>query len=312
MITTDLLSRLLRLYPVDVALDHACELGAPWALPSPPVGPGTAPYHLITAGEVWLHLEGGKPVHLQTGDVVVLPTGAAHVLSADPADAPGAVRSRAGGALPVVENDGPGARSEILCGYFNFDPGVAGPLFASMPALLHVRAADESDLSGMQALIATLRNEHRHPRLGSEVILAQLASALFAMILRAWLAQEPDQPGMLSLLTDARLRRGLEAMLDQPGRQWSVDELADVCLLSRATFARHFVRTAGMTPGEMLMRIRMARAAHWLRRDSRNVAFIADAVGYASEAAFSRAFNRFYGSTPGAFRRAAARMDETG
>lgn len=303
----DLLTRLLRLYPVDVALDHACDLNAPWALENPATSSGTAPYHLITAGSAWLHMAGMRPLHLQTGDVVVLPSGAAHVLSADLADAPGPLRSRLGGALPAVENDGAGPKTEILCGYFNFDPSVSGPLFTSMPHVVHVRSAT-ADLGGMQALIEILRGEHRSPRLGSEFILSQLASALFAMIIRDWLVQTPDQPGMLALLAEPRLRRGLDAMLTDPARQWSVEELADVCHLSRATFARHFVKVAGMTPGEMLMRIRMARAAHWLRRDKRNVSIIADEVGYASEAAFSRAFNRLYGTTPGAFRRAQAGM----
>lgn len=299
----DLLSRLLRLYPVDVALDHACKLGAPWALENPPTTYGVAPYHVVTAGSVWVQVDGMQPQQLQTGDIVVLPSGMAHLLSANLNDLPGAIRSIAGAPLPVVVNDNTGTHSEILCGYFHFEPGVAGPLFASLPALMHVRTAGGVELEGMQALIGMLRSEHSQPQPGSEVILGQLASALFAMILRAWVTQASAQQGMLALLSEPRLRRGLSAMLDDPARQWSVDELAEACHLSRATFARHFVKAAGMTPGEMLMRIRMARAAHWLRRDTRNVAIIADAVGYQSEAAFSRAFSRFYGVTPGAFRR---------
>ena len=117
------------------------------------------------------------------------------------------------------------------------------------------------------------------------------------------MSQAQTQPSMLALLSDPRLVRGLYAMLEDPARQWSVEELANTCHLSRATFARHFVKVAGMTPGDMLVRIRMAKAAHWLSRDTRSVAIIAEIVGYQSEAAFSRAFSRFHGKSPGSFRR---------
>lgn len=299
----DLLSRLLRLYPVDVALDHVCKLGAPWALENPPTDYGVAPYHIVTSGSVWLYTAGFDPQHLHCGDVIVFPAGAAHTLKADVDSPPSAVRLETDSVMPQVVNDEKGAKSEILCGYFHFEPGIAGPLFASLPGLMVIREAGDKNLQGMQALIAILGDEHRAPGQGSEVILSQLASALFAMILRAWMSQAQTQPSMLALLSDARLLRCLNAMLEDPARQWSVEELADTCHLSRATFARHFVKVAGMTPGDMLMRIRMAKAAHWLRRDARSVAIIADIVGYQSEAAFSRAFSRFHGTSPGAFRR---------
>jgi AraC family transcriptional activator of mtrCDE len=298
----DSLSRLLQLYPVDVALDHACRLGAPWSLDNAATAYGIAPYHLVILGSAWLHVEGMQPVQLFNGDLVILPSGAAHTLSAHRELTAGQLRRENGGALPIVVNDGDGPRCEILCGEFNFDPLVAGSLFAALPTLLLVRATETDRLDSMVALIELLRTEYRRSELGSSMILRQLASALFAMIIRVWLAQSPSQPGMLSLLAEPRLRRGLDAMLGDPARQWSIDELAEECLLSRATFARHFAKVSGMTPGEMLMKIRMGQAAQWLLNDERNVAIIADAVGYQSEAAFIRAFSRFHGSTPGAYR----------
>lgn len=299
----DLLSRLLRLYPVEVALDHVCKLGAPWALENPPTDYGIAPYHIVTSGSVWLYTPGVEPQHLHCGDVVVFPAGAAHTLKADPDSLPSLVRLETGSALPVAVNDEVGAQSEILCGYFHFEPSIAGPLFDSLPGLMVVRDTGGKDLQVMQSLIAILGCEQQTPGQGSEVILSQLASALFAIILRAWMSQAQTQPSMLALLSDPRLVRGLYAMLEDPARQWSVEELANTCHLSRATFARHFVKIAGMTPGDMLVRIRMAKAAHWLSRDTRSVAIIADIVGYQSEAAFSRAFSRFHGKSPGSFRR---------
>lgn len=299
----DLLSRLLQLYPVDVALELACKLGAPWSLDNAQAGPGTAPYHIITSGNVWLHTPDTRALLLEEGDIVVLPSGMAHTLFADGAGSGSSIRVSYADALPLVANDGAGGQNEMLCGHFSFEPGVAGTLLSSLPALLHVRRAQRSDLDEMGLLIRLLRAEAQATRLGSSVIVRQLASVLFAMILRAWTEQAPAQSGMLSLLADPRLQRGLQAMLDDPARPWSVDELAETCHMSRASFARHFVKAAAMTPGDMLMRIRMARAAQLLRADGRSVAIIASAVGYQSEAAFNRAFSRFYGSTPGNWRK---------
>ncbi|HMR78283.1 MAG TPA: helix-turn-helix transcriptional regulator, partial [Polyangiaceae bacterium] len=51
-------------------------------------------------------------------------------------------------------------------------------------------------------------------------------------------------------------------------------------------------------------RWRMQKAAALLREGRATLADIADRVGYDSEAAFSKAFKRWIGSAPGAYRRA--------
>jgi AraC-like DNA-binding protein len=59
----------------------------------------------------------------------------------------------------------------------------------------------------------------------------------------------------------------------------------------------------GETPPEYLTRWRMDLAAQRLRDGDDTVAAIADAVGYRSEYAFSRAFTRHRGLAPGRYRR---------
>lgn len=301
----DILSRLLQLYPVDVALQLACKLGAPWSVENPATPFGTAPYHIITVGSVWMHRPQQRALLLEEGDIVVLPSGQAHTMSANGEGNSKPIRVVHSELLPLMVNDVDENQNEMFCGHFTYDQGIGGLLMSSLPAVLHVRTAHRRDLDEIGLLIQLLRAENHETRLGSSVILRQLSSVLFAMILRAWLEQGPAQLGMLGLMADPRLGRALRSMLDDPAHPWSVDELAQACHMSRASFARHFVKVAGMTPGDMLIRIRMARAAQLLRSDARNVAIVADEVGYQSEAAFSRAFSRFHGSTPGSFRRQA-------
>jgi transcriptional regulator GlxA family with amidase domain len=81
-----------------------------------------------------------------------------------------------------------------------------------------------------------------------------------------------------------------------------VEELADLASLSRAGFAARFVRLVGESPGRYVARLRLARAAARLSNSSEAVGAIGKSVGYTTEAAFSRAFAREYGTAPRAWR----------
>ena len=58
-----------------------------------------------------------------------------------------------------------------------------------------------------------------------------------------------------------------------------------------------------MTPGALLLQVRMSRAADLLARSRRGVADIGADVGYQSEAAFSKAFKRAMAMSPATYRR---------
>jgi AraC-like DNA-binding protein len=73
--------------------------------------------------------------------------------------------------------------------------------------------------------------------------------------------------------------------------------------MSRSAFAARFTALIGEPPLTYLTRWRMAKAAQLLRAGTANVSEIADRVGYEAEAAFSKAFKRWIGTAPGAYRR---------
>ena len=75
--------------------------------------------------------------------------------------------------------------------------------------------------------------------------------------------------------------------------------------LSRSVLAARFTGLVGVPPMHYLARWRLASAARLLGRERSNLARIAEAVGYESEAAFNRAFKREYGVSPGQWRRGA-------
>ncbi len=73
--------------------------------------------------------------------------------------------------------------------------------------------------------------------------------------------------------------------------------------MSRTAFATRFSLVLGESPLRYVARCRIARAIEYLRSGEAGLAEIAGLTGYASEAAFSRAFKRHVGLSPGVLRR---------
>jgi AraC-like DNA-binding protein len=71
----------------------------------------------------------------------------------------------------------------------------------------------------------------------------------------------------------------------------------------RSAFAERFTSLVGQPPMQYLTLWRMHVAAQHLREGRGSLAQIGFAVGYESEAAFSRAFKRQFGTSPGTWRK---------
>jgi len=84
----------------------------------------------------------------------------------------------------------------------------------------------------------------------------------------------------------------------------TVADLARAAGLSPAHFSREFRRTFGEPPHVYLLTRRLERAAALLRTTDMSVADICMAVGLTSVGSFTTSFNRVYGRSPTAYRRA--------
>jgi AraC-like DNA-binding protein len=85
---------------------------------------------------------------------------------------------------------------------------------------------------------------------------------------------------------------------------WTVAALAKIAGLSRSAFAARFGEVLGCGPIEYLARWRMALAKDSLLRGAKTLDRIADEIGYESASAFSTAFRKRLGISPGKFARA--------
>jgi AraC family transcriptional activator of mtrCDE len=308
----DWLSSLVDMMPVRGRLDLRCAYGAPWRIDQPRSEPGEIPYHAVLSGSAVLEdPTSGPPQRLLAGDILLLLQGSAHVLHDGSGAPPIPARSRTGLNVTTSENAGTGERLDMLCGHFVLTPPHHRFLRDYLPARLVVGAADRDATmapAGTEArlarLVALMRSESSGDTLGGRAMLNALSTALFALALR--LASEAIEApmGLLAIVGHPRLAPALTAMFNEPARAWSLPEMARLCNMSRATFARHFQEHLGRSASELLTDIRMTLAANELRKPGMSTTAVAAAVGYQSEAAFQRVFNQRMGQTPAHWRRA--------
>tara|TARA_R100000027_G_scaffold52103_2_gene40781 strand:+ start:1424 stop:2167 length:744 start_codon:yes stop_codon:yes gene_type:complete len=81
-----------------------------------------------------------------------------------------------------------------------------------------------------------------------------------------------------------------------------VEDLAQRAGVSQSSLERYIGRHLRMSPRELLQRIRAYRARHLLLSSTLKIGEIANECGYESFSAFSRAFKRRFGCSPGRFR----------
>jgi AraC-like DNA-binding protein len=105
-------------------------------------------------------------------------------------------------------------------------------------------------------------------------------------------------------MRDAAVGRALALMHEQPAEAWTTERLSEEVALSRSAFHERFVSFIGQPPMQYLSQWRMQLAAGSLRETDAKVVDIALGVGYENETAFSRAFKRAVGESPGTWRRA--------
>jgi len=103
-------------------------------------------------------------------------------------------------------------------------------------------------------------------------------------------------------IVDRRLRRAIEFIHDNHGRELATSEIAEAAYLSEFHFARLFKKLTGQTPHAYLAGIRIERARRLLSETDLSIAEIGERVGYQSASHFTKVFRESTGSTPTQFK----------
>jgi AraC-like DNA-binding protein len=243
---------------------------------------------------------------MERGDVVAMPAGDPHLIGSGLRHARVDVQH----ALPVrlaelapIRYGGEGERTVLVCGWFAYERDVPNPLLASLPSLFRVAIGARPAGPWLEQSIRYALQEGAGAKPGSTVVAAKVAESLFVETLRAYLEGLPQhQGGWLAGLRDPQVGRCLALMHEQPAKAWSLDALAQEVHVSRSVLAERFSELLGVPPMQYLKRWRLALAAQMLCSERSNLIRVAEAVGYESEASFSRAFKSEFGVPPGMWR----------
>lgn len=306
--TADPLGEALHFLRISGSFYCLSEFTAPWALDLPSMQ-DCVMFHVVTSGECRLEVADAEPCTLRPGALALVPHGRGHVLNSAPGvtaaklfDLP---RDLVSDRYEHLRHGGGGAPTTMLCAAVRFDDPSAHHLLRLLPRLIRVDAWSSPELEWLQSTLRFLTSEARELRAGGETVITRLADILVIQAIRAWIATDPQaQTGWLGALRDKQIGRAIALIHRDPARDWTVASLASAIGMSRSAFAARFTELVGEPAMHYVSRWKMHAALKWLRESDAPISQLASKLGYESEAAFSRAFKRLMGVSPGAARRA--------
>ncbi|WP_218964070.1 AraC family transcriptional regulator [Janthinobacterium sp. BJB446] len=268
--------------------------------------PGHAYFHFVAVGTAYLCTDDGELHELSAGSAVFMPHGRRHQLLSDAGVAFQDIDkfdvAPLGDAVSGVDTC-PSTASVpsaiIFYGCMEFDLGGMQGLGKLMPTVM-VADTQAQGYPGLLPVLDSMKREICAGRIGFAGILARLAEVAASMIVRGWIECGCESAsGLLAALRDPRLALAILALHRQPGREWTVAQLAAESHVSRSVFARRFQTTIGVPPLRYATELRMRLAKQLLTHERVSIDAVAQRLGYTSQAAFSRAFKRVIGRPPG-------------
>ncbi|HET9865418.1 MAG TPA: AraC family transcriptional regulator [Steroidobacteraceae bacterium] len=313
----DALSELLRVVKLSGALFYKSRCTSPWCLDAPsstmfvpyvaPQATHVIEFHHISEGRAYVRV-GEETTPLEAGDIVMMPHGDAHQMGngkgGSSIDGQAALPALISGKLTLASFGGGGEETGLVCGYLACDKQLLKPVLAGLPRVLRVNLRVDKSGEWFENTLRHAVEQAANAAPGSAVFVAHLAEALFADVLRRYLASLPEtRTGWLAAAGDAAVSRALGALHRRPARAWTLEDLSREVGVSRSVLNERFTRYLGVAPMGYLTEWRLELGAEALRTGHRSVQSIALDVGYESEAAFNRAFKRRFAMPPARYRR---------
>lgn len=314
----DPITDIFKTMQIRAAVHARLEATAPWGLVHEPaeanknvkglpISPAElAFFGMIARGNCWLSVNGiPDPIPLTGGDCFLLSPENTYALQDDPRTQPKSFcqmgQSKENN---VIHYGGGGTPTSIISGWLYFEKPTLKLIAQLLPKLILIKAEQARSLA-LHATLQLLASEMSDHAPGSEVVANRLAEVLFIQAIRAHVVSGADcrNPGWLRAIFDPQIGAAVKAIHENVDHPWTVESLADAASMSRSAFALRFKELLGQGPVEYVTEWRMQKAVQLLQEPDKKLFEIAKSVGYESDAAFSKAFKRVLGVTPGEHRR---------
>lgn len=285
-------SDLIRLIRLQARIYHNAKICGNWQIREHAIG--NTCFHVVTSGACAIDIPGHFSTVLELGDLVLFPRELAHSMS------PQEPQTGEQQHLPYSESEDI-AGTGLLCAEVTFKHPASDELLNALPPVVIVR--NDADSPWLRPLLELTLRESHGVALAREGLLDRLCELLFVYSFTHYFEQASSElNGPLALHAHARLRHALDAVHKAPGAAWTLTRMAAEAAMSRSLFATTFRQVSGWTPMQYLGWWRMQLGWSYLEA-GRAVADVADALGYKSQAAFSRAFSKCFGVNAGQVRR---------
>lgn len=263
-------------------------------------------YHVILEGNLLVGFDGEAPVSVGPGEIVIFPRNDNHTLSSAPGLKPvrtdDLIHMSPDGGLARIVHGGDGPATHMVCGFLGTDDGY-NPLIAALPRVLTLDIREGTSRDWIEASVRFAASELAAGRLTSVGVMSRLSETLLVEAVRQYASTIAEgETGWLKGAKDPQVGRALALMHTDIAAPWSTDVLAREVALSRSTFVKRFTQLVGHPPIRYLTIWRMQMAKQHLAETGKAIGQLAYLIGYESEEAFSRAFKREFGISPGAWR----------
>lgn len=180
------------------------------------------------------------------------------------------------------------------------DKQLTSPLINGLPGPVHLKDFANQHRSFLNAVFDEFEGQRgSHPM--TQQIAVRLTEALLTIVLKEATSKN-NSHAIYKGLADPVIARVTAAILQNPQKNWKLEDWLEIAHLSRSALNTRFSASVGMTPRQFVTHVRLTRASELLTDTSLSIAKIAERANYGSEAAFNRAFSKWCGLTPGAAR----------
>lgn len=159
----------------------------------------------------------------------------------------------------------------------------------------------------IRGLLTQICRELYEPGFASEMMVEGLSMTLLAETAR--LVREAREShcgrGGLAPVNLRRIRERVVELAAPP----SIEELAELCNLSKRHMMRAFRESTGQTIGQYIQQSALDKARHWLRNSDKPIGEIATELGFGTTSSFSSAFRRMTGESPRDYRNGTATFE---